>query len=160
MNRKSKNVLCCCACGDPNTDPTRFIEHFEHILSKISKEKKQIFILGDFNFDLLKYHSDSETQDFLHSFMSNGLLPTIHQPTRVTTRTGTIIDNIYTTSIEHELIGGNILINITDHMSQFLILNKLQLDYKSCSYYEHDYSEFNETKLTGLSLRHKTQMQM
>ena len=66
VNRKSKNALCCCACRHPNTDPTRFNEHFEHILSKISKEKKQIFILGDFNFDLLKYHSDSETQDFLY----------------------------------------------------------------------------------------------
>ena len=31
-------------------------------------------------------------------------------------------------------------------MSQFLLLNKLHLDYKSCSYYEHDYSKFNETK--------------
>ena len=80
--------------------------------------------------------------------MSNGLLPTIHQPTRVTTRTATIIDNIYTNSFEHELVGGNILINIADHMSQFLPLNKIHLDYKSCSYYEHDYSKFNETKFT------------
>ena len=99
VNRNSKIALLMLLClSTSNTDPTGFNEHFEHIiLSNISTEKKQIFILGDFNFDLLKYHSGSETQDVLHSFMSNGLLPTIHQPTRVTTRTATIIDNIYTT---------------------------------------------------------------
>ena len=31
-------------------------------------------------------------------------------------------------------------------MSQFLLLNKIHLDYKSFSYYEHNYSKFNETK--------------
>ena len=31
-------------------------------------------------------------------------------------------------------------------MSQFLLLNKMLLDYKSCSYYEHNCSKFNETK--------------
>ena len=68
VNRKSKNALCCCAYHHPNTEPTRFYEYFEHILSKISKEKKQIFILGDFNFDLLKYRSDSEHTGFLTFF--------------------------------------------------------------------------------------------
>ena len=36
---------------------------------------------------------------------------------------------------------------ITDHFPHFIILKKMPINYKSCSYYQHDYSNFDEQKL-------------
>ena len=85
---------------------------------------------------------------FLNSFTSNGLLPTILQPTRVTCSSATIIDNIFTNYFDYELLGGNLLLNISDPLSQFLLLNKLSAGVKSCTYYKHDFSHIDEQKFS------------
>ena len=126
----------------------KFIEYFEKIFTKLAKEKKPLFILGDFNFDLLSYNSDLQTQDFLNSFTSNGLLPTILQPTRLACSSATIIDNIFTNYFDYQLLGGNLLLNISEHLSQFLLLNKLSAHVKSCTYYKPNFSQFDEQKFT------------
>ena len=52
----------------------------------MAKENKDLYIMEDFNFDLLNYAND--TFKFLNSFVENGLLPLIHQPTRATESPG------------------------------------------------------------------------
>ena len=54
-NIKSKNILCCCAYRHPNTDTNKFVKYFENTYAKLdeNKEDKLIFILGDFNINLL-----------------------------------------------------------------------------------------------------------
>ena len=51
--------------------------------------------MGDINFDLLNYETD--TAGFVNSIVQFGFLPLIHQPTRITGRSATIIDNILLT---------------------------------------------------------------
>ena len=34
--------------------------------------------------------------------------------------------------------------HISDHFPQFIILNKININYKNCSYAKHDFSKFNE----------------
>ena len=60
-------------------------------MQKMAKEN--LYIMGDFNFDLLNYAKYNYTFKFLNSFVENGLLPMIHQPTRITESSGTVIDN-------------------------------------------------------------------
>ena len=79
--------------------------------------------------------------------VSQYLLPHILYPTRITDHSSTIIDNIFTDDTDYETISGNILTLITDHFPQFIILKKMSINYKSCSYYQHDYSNFDEQKL-------------
>ena len=45
---------------------------------KLAKEQKTVFVLGDFNVDLLKYEQHKATNEFLDSLSSNqlGLLTT------------------------------------------------------------------------------------
>ncbi len=73
-------------------------------LSKINKEKKECYISGDFNIDILKYNSIHKSADFINSMTSFNFLPTILQPTRIT---GTLIDNI-SNNFDKESISGNI----------------------------------------------------
>ena len=49
----------------------------------LSKENKTIFLLGDFNVDLLKYDQHSPANEFLDSLSSQILLPHIVQPTKI-----------------------------------------------------------------------------
>ena len=60
------------------------------IMQIILKEQKQIFLLGDFNINLLNYNVHQPTNDFLDSLASSYIIPYIMQPTRLTNT------NIYT----------------------------------------------------------------
>ena len=57
-----------------------------------------------------------------------------------------IIDNILSDNTIHESVSGNIITRISDHFPQFIILNKVNVDYITCSYAKHDFSKFDEKK--------------
>ena len=53
-----------------------------YLSEKLLKEKnKHIFLMGDFNADLLKYENDSDTDDFLDQIYASSLLSHITSPT-------------------------------------------------------------------------------
>ena len=54
---------------------------------------------------------------------SNGLLPHIIHPTRITDSSATVIDNIFSNAYFSESTSGNILIELVDHLSQFLYIS-------------------------------------
>ena len=66
-------------------------------------------MLGDFNINLLNcvYHPASE--NFLNMMNSNYLLPYILQPTRVTDRSATLIDNIFANTYNFNALSGNLV---------------------------------------------------
>ena len=142
--KESKNILCCCAYRHPDTDVEEFKDHLEKVFQKISKENKLIYLMGDFNFDLLNYETDTGTAGFVNSIVQFGFLPLIHQPTRITGRSATIIDNIFANNFEHESISGNLLLKISDHPPQFPTIKKFHLDHKALNNYKHDCHKFGE----------------
>ena len=76
------------------------------LLQKISKEKKNVFLLGDL-IDSLSYYM---------------YLPYILHPARVTGHSQTIIENIYKT------VSGNLTSTICDHLPQVLFIPSLFSD--------------------------------
>ena len=54
------------------------------LLQKISKKKKNVFFLSDFNIDSLKYDKLTGTNQFIGSLSSYLYLPYILHPSRVT----------------------------------------------------------------------------
>ena len=63
--KRGKDFLCGCIYRHPNTDISHFVEHMEAALSKINKNKYNVFLMSDFNIDLLQYESHSYTNEFL-----------------------------------------------------------------------------------------------
>ena len=59
-------------------------DYLKPLLHKISSEKKQILLLGDFNINLLKCDEEPEVYSFMDTLGSNFVLPQILLPTRVT----------------------------------------------------------------------------
>ena len=75
---------------------------------------------------------------------SNYLLPYILQPSRVTDRSATLIDNIFANTFNFNALSGNLATKISDHFPQFLIIEDLKVNYATLNYYKHDYSHFSE----------------
>ena len=103
-----------------STNLDEFISYFNKCLSNLNKENKDIYITGDFNIDLLKYDNNPKYQEFYNLVTANGFLPQILQPTRITDSTMTLIDNIYTNNFSNDIYGGNLLLEIADHLVQFI----------------------------------------
>ena len=57
--------------------------YFNLISETVSKERKQVFLLGDFVINLLNYNDCQPTNDFLDLLASNSFIPYILHATRV-----------------------------------------------------------------------------
>ena len=78
------------------------------------------------------------------------------QPTRL--RSQTLIDNIFYNSLEYHSFSGNILYELSDHLSQFLILEGFikERSLPETLMYKKDFEQFNErefeeTVINGLN---------
>ena len=77
-NPKRSNIIIGYIYRHPNMDLDEFNDNcLNTLLDKISKENKSVFLLGDFNVDLLKYDKHAPTNDFLNSLSSRMFLPNI-----------------------------------------------------------------------------------
>ena len=92
------------------------------LLDRIYEENKSVFFLGDCNIDLLKYDKHAPINEFLVSLSSHMFLPHIVQPTRISTTSKTLIDNIFSNIHTPSSISGILTSSISDHLPQFLIV--------------------------------------
>ena len=119
--------------------------YLKKLSENISKEQKSIFLLGDFNINLLSYNEHNQTNEFLDSPASNSFIPLILQPTRVTSHSSTLIDNIFLNVIEPDIISGNLTATISDHLPQFSIIPNMfgNIPGNKSNIYERDWSKFD-----------------
>ena len=87
----------------------------------MNKENKIVYLLGDYNIDLLKTECHRPTSDFVEILFSNSLFPLITKPTRITNETATIIDNIFTNDFSNKFhnFQGILYSDISDHFPIF-----------------------------------------
>ena len=69
--------------------------YLNNLLHKVYKEQKSVFLLGNFNVNLLNYNNHDPTNEFLDFLTSNYFLPLILQSTRLTSQSKTLIDYIF-----------------------------------------------------------------
>ena len=121
LKRKGKKNLSIGCIYRHHTPITEFVgQYFEKTLKFISKQSNKICaLMGDFNVDLLKYETETNTGDFYDLLCTHSFRPLILQPTRVTQRTKTLIDNIFINDISGYSFGGNLTSAISDHYLQF-----------------------------------------
>ena len=75
---------------------------------------------------------------------ANGFLPQILQPTRISDSSMTLIDNIYTNTFSSNISGGNVLIEIADHLVQFISVDKDIALTSEPNIYIRDYNRWND----------------
>ena len=101
--------------------------YVQNLLDTLPFENKDIFLNGDFNINISQYDNNKDSQEFLDNMHSKLLLPYISSPSRVTARSQTLIDNIFSNKIEVESFSGNITTSISNYYAQFLLLKKSNL---------------------------------
>ena len=104
--------------------------------------------MGDFNINLLRFDNCKYAQNFILSLQSFNLTPTIDKPTRVHHNSYSLIDNIFVSNLEDTITSGNIISDLTDHFSQFCILNSSNnlFDLQSTKMLLRDFSNYSEAK--------------
>ena len=96
-------------------------DYLNELLDKLPKENKTIFLLSDFNINLLNCDIHPPSNEFLDSLSSYYFLPQILQPGRVTSSSKTSIDNIFSNMAVANIISGNLPVSISGHLPQFLL---------------------------------------
>ena len=146
VNPKKSNIIVGVIYRHPSMDLADFNSNYlNKLLENISKEQKSVYLLGDFNVNLLNYNEHNQTNEFLDSLASNSFIPLILQPTRITSHSNTLIDNIFSNVIELDIISGNLTATISDHLPQFAIIPNIFSNISGNKYniYERDWSKFD-----------------
>ena len=92
------------------------------LMDKLSREKKDILIMGDFNINLLNYNNDKDTITFLDTMFSNSFSPIITLPTKVGSISETLLDNIFHNKpLNNDMMAGNLCSVISNHLIEFLV---------------------------------------
>lgn len=106
----------------PSDNLESFILNLEELLTNLDKEGKTVWLTGDLNINLL--NSDHNlTSSFLEQLFSFSYYPLISKPTRITSHTATLIDHIFTNSLDCSIISGLIPFDISDHFGIFSLTN-------------------------------------
>ena len=146
-NPKGKNYLVGCIYRHPSMNQIDFLQnYFVGLLEKINNENKQIILMGDFNFDLLNHEKDPHTETFLDMITSSSLMPLILKPTRITSHSKTLIDNVFTNILDKKVTAGNLITTIADHLPQFAIFEEKCKFYKSVPKFKHNFKKFTQEK--------------
>ena len=124
INEGKKNEIFGCIYRHPSMSIDFFNENiFNGFIEKLAGENKVSYLSADFNIDLLKIDSDDSINTFYNSLTSNLFIPHITLPTRITSHSKTLIDNIFSNDPDFALgISGNFTFSISDHLAQFLIM--------------------------------------
>ena len=94
-------------------------------------KKSNIYILGDYNIDLIKTDENVYASEYLESLINLGCLPCVTRPTRIrvknkksinleTDQSATLLDHIFSTSLSVKF-SGIVLNDLSDHFPIFLV---------------------------------------
>ena len=143
---KKANVICGVLYRQHNS-PERFLAYFEETIERFSATGKTIYVMGDTNLNILRSDKCTYAQNFFLCLQSYNLLPTIDRPTRVHNNSATLIDNIFINNLENIVISGNIVSDISDHFSQFCIVDSAApVQVEKPIYTYRDYSNFSDSE--------------
>ena len=119
-------------------------QYLSPVLKSIEDEGKSLTLLGDFNIDLLTCDSKASHANFLDILGAHQMLPSITLPTRITDTSSTIIDNIFISPTDSNILSGNLTVSISDHLPQFIFLGiKPETSSKPPLGFRRDLSKFN-----------------
>ena len=127
----NKNIVAGVTYRHTSRKQTQFPKYFKNTLNKIEKENKKTILISEFNINLLNFDSNNELHSFLDLLTNKWFIPQILNPTRVSEQTKpSLIDNIFMNFTDLHCYSGNLLEKISDHLSNFLIAEKLILNIK------------------------------
>lgn len=148
------SLLICCIYrppGDENSSAffSLLSETLDILTNKYSKYS--FLVCGDFNFDISQT-KNRLVMEFLDIFKTNNLMATVHEATRVTEHSSTIIDNIFTNLQDNECTTQIVTTSLSDHHGQMCAV-KLEKELPTNLFNLYEFRVLNESRLNTLSNR-------
>ena len=133
----------------------QFSELLTNLLSNFSSNNNNVFILGDFNLDVLRYNICSKATEYVETLFSHGFLQTIVKPTRCTSNSASLIDHCVT-NFHSDIHKSTILTSkISDHFPVIYFASTLSNNAKTKLLPSRDFSTINinkfKTVLSGIN---------
>ena len=117
-----RNVIVGIIYRPPDQNVNDFVSRMNDVLGEISRDNKTCYLMGDFNLNLLNNENHNATGEFLDGLYSHLFFPLITLPSRITSHTASLIDNIFSNHVEHSYLRSGLLItDISDHLPIFSI---------------------------------------
>ena len=134
---KSKPFLLCNIYRPPNST-VQWNSIFEDCMENVLKEEKELYLMGDFNRDLLNVQIKNAWTDYMEPF---GLTQLLSEATRVTNDTRTLIDHIYSNCPENVNSLNIPNVGLSDHFPIFLT-RKMHVQPPKTNHYTISYRSF------------------
>ena len=144
---KMRDIIIANVYRPPQGNVKQFCKYIKDCLENINNLSKiDIFILGDFNINILK-KSAEDTKDILNLMSSFGIKQFINEPTRFG-RTNSCIDLIFSNS-DYIKESGTLNLNYSDHQAIFITKKKIKsrsekISFKGRSYKNYKTKDFQE----------------
>ena len=119
---KSKNIIVGGVYKHPNYNTNELIVHLKNVFEVVKSENKELILMGDFNINLLDYEEKETVSNFADFIFQNSMQPHINAPTRITSHSHTLIDNIFSNFVNRNISSGNLALSISDHLPQFFLM--------------------------------------
>ena len=125
-----KNIIIGVIYRIPNINLIAFNTQIASVLEQLRLEKNLVYLMGDYNIDLLNAGSHDLTNEFVDLMYCNEFLPLISRPTRITATSATLIDNIFTNNHEdlNCSLNGILVADISDHFPIFHVNCSLTME--------------------------------
>ena len=125
LKSHGKEIVTGCIYRHPGGNIEHFIRSSEHIFTNLN-ENSWYIIAGDININLLNIN-DNATNKYVSNFLQANFIPCINLPTRFCETTATLIDHIMVKvprkCIQTKVNSGNLLVDITDHLPNFVLID-------------------------------------
>lgn len=102
-----------------NQNTALLLQKFNDILTIITKDDEHCYVVGNINIGLLQYNHHVPTQEFIDSLFLQTFFALISNPTRLTSYSATLTDNIFTNSLLQNVFNGIFLSDLFDHLPVF-----------------------------------------
>ena len=93
------STIISCIYRTPCSNIDTFIENLDNPIQ--TGKNTSVFLVGDFNINLLNYETHTGTRNFIDTLFSYSIRPLVTQPTRITLESSTLIDYILQITQNH-----------------------------------------------------------
>ena len=144
-----RNVVVGCIYKTPHLSITEFNDKFNDLLNIVSRENKDIYLLGDYNINIGDgCQNNLHVQEFNNMLSSHCFTPLIRKHTRINSHSATIIDNILTNVSTEQILCSGIFPTraVSDHFPIFCMLRNVPLNNNKKTYMKRNFSQKNISK--------------
>ena len=126
ITNKTKNIILSSVYRPPDSSLKEFKNSLKPIFDNISRNSKDLYLVGDFNINVLDYENNVKVKTFFNFAFQNSLIPLINKPNTVTRTNATAIDHTLTNAfLNKQIETGIIKTEISDHFRIFLITDPI-----------------------------------